>query len=169
MGGAPWLLRFVWVFLADGCFAAKTPDYEVWISLDFLGFSRQNRDLSMGLRGNNAGRIFLSLFPVVWRAAGRGARGGTGESAGLSQSKLNLIPGFLEDIVVQAVSFGRVGAARLTASESRRCRAPGASWLRRPVAKRLPALDEAGDPARERDRRVPIRSLLEFMVDEVGR
>jgi hypothetical protein len=48
MGGAPWLLRFVWVFLADGCFAAKTPDYEVWISLDFLGFSRQNRDVSMG-------------------------------------------------------------------------------------------------------------------------
>jgi hypothetical protein len=42
-----WLLRSVWVFLAGGYFAAKTPDYEGWISLDFLGFSRQNRDLSM--------------------------------------------------------------------------------------------------------------------------
>jgi hypothetical protein len=26
----------------------KGPDYEGWISLDFLGFSRQNLDLSMG-------------------------------------------------------------------------------------------------------------------------
>jgi hypothetical protein len=26
----------------------KTPDYEGWISLDFLGFSRPNRDFSMG-------------------------------------------------------------------------------------------------------------------------
>jgi hypothetical protein len=43
-----WLIRSVWVFLAGGCFAAKTPDYEGWISLDFLGFSRSNRDLSMG-------------------------------------------------------------------------------------------------------------------------
>jgi hypothetical protein len=40
--------RSVWVFLARGHFAAKTPVYEGWISLDFLGFSRPNRDLSMG-------------------------------------------------------------------------------------------------------------------------
>jgi hypothetical protein len=38
----------VWVFLAPGRFAAKTPADEGWISLDFLGFSRQNLDLSMG-------------------------------------------------------------------------------------------------------------------------
>ena len=38
----------VWMFLAAGCFAAKRPDYAYWILLDFLGFSRQNRDLSMG-------------------------------------------------------------------------------------------------------------------------
>jgi hypothetical protein len=29
-------------------FAAKTPVYDYWISLDFLGFSRANRDFSMG-------------------------------------------------------------------------------------------------------------------------
>jgi hypothetical protein len=34
--------------LAHRRFAAKTPDYEGWISLDFLGFSRANRDFSMG-------------------------------------------------------------------------------------------------------------------------
>jgi hypothetical protein len=34
--------------LARGRFAAKTPANERWIVLDFLGFSRQNRDFSMG-------------------------------------------------------------------------------------------------------------------------
>jgi hypothetical protein len=34
--------------LARGRFAAKTPAYERWISLDFLGFSRPNRDFPMG-------------------------------------------------------------------------------------------------------------------------
>src|ERR1700729_30807 len=42
--------RSVWIFLAGRRFAAKTPEYEVWISLDFLGFSRPNRDLSMGYK-----------------------------------------------------------------------------------------------------------------------
>ena len=89
------------------------------------------------------------------------------EGAGLSRSNLNLISGLLEDIVVQAVPFGRVGATHLTASESRQRRAPGASWRSRPIAEQLPALDDAGDPARERDRSV--RSLPEFMVNEAGR
>jgi hypothetical protein len=34
--------------LARGRLAAKTLDHEGWISLDFLGFSRPNRDFSMG-------------------------------------------------------------------------------------------------------------------------
>jgi hypothetical protein len=38
----------VWVFLVGGRFAAKTLINGYWISLDFLGFSRPNRDLSMG-------------------------------------------------------------------------------------------------------------------------
>jgi hypothetical protein len=42
------LIRSTWVFLARGRFAAKTPVYEGWISLDFLGFSRPNLDFSMG-------------------------------------------------------------------------------------------------------------------------
>ena len=40
--------RSVWIFLAGGLFAAKTPVRTCWISLDFLGFSRPNRDFSMG-------------------------------------------------------------------------------------------------------------------------
>jgi hypothetical protein len=43
-----WFRAFVWVFLAPGRFAAKTRAHEGWISLDFLGFSRPNRDFSMG-------------------------------------------------------------------------------------------------------------------------
>jgi len=38
----------IWIVLGARRFAAKTPDHEAWISLDFLGFSRQNLDLSMG-------------------------------------------------------------------------------------------------------------------------
>jgi hypothetical protein len=36
--------------LDRGRFAAKTPIDGRWISLDFLGFSRQNLDFSMGYR-----------------------------------------------------------------------------------------------------------------------
>jgi hypothetical protein len=35
-------------FLGTSPFRCETPDYEGWISLDFLGFSRPNRDFSMG-------------------------------------------------------------------------------------------------------------------------
>ena len=35
-------------FLGPSWFAAKTRIYGYWIILDFFGFSRQNRDLSMG-------------------------------------------------------------------------------------------------------------------------
>jgi hypothetical protein len=35
-------------FLGGWLFAAKAPDYAYWILLDFLGFSRPNRDFSMG-------------------------------------------------------------------------------------------------------------------------
>jgi hypothetical protein len=41
----------VWDFSARGCFALKTPDHGGCIFLDFLGFSRPNRDLSMGYMG----------------------------------------------------------------------------------------------------------------------
>jgi hypothetical protein len=37
--------------LARRHFAAKTPIFDYWISLDFLGFSRQNRYFSMGYGG----------------------------------------------------------------------------------------------------------------------
>jgi hypothetical protein len=49
--------------LARGCFGAKTPVIEGWIYLDFLGFSRANRDFSMGYADKNAKQFFIALFP----------------------------------------------------------------------------------------------------------
>jgi hypothetical protein len=37
-------------FLETGRLAAETPLFSYWIFLDFLGFSRPNRDLSMGYK-----------------------------------------------------------------------------------------------------------------------
>jgi hypothetical protein len=50
-------------FLGPGRFAAKTPIASYWISLDFLGFSRPNRDLSMGYAGKSA-EIFSLRFSL---------------------------------------------------------------------------------------------------------
>jgi hypothetical protein len=53
-----------WVFLARGRSFANTPLLRLgfpWISLDFLGFSRQNLDLSMGYTGFR-GKIFSRAF-----------------------------------------------------------------------------------------------------------
>jgi hypothetical protein len=41
-------LSVIWIVLAGGSFAVKSPEKEGWISLEFLGVSRSNRDLSMG-------------------------------------------------------------------------------------------------------------------------
>jgi hypothetical protein len=44
-------------FLGSPRFPAKTPDFEAWKSLDFLGFSRPNRDFSMGCEGFSVKKI----------------------------------------------------------------------------------------------------------------
>jgi hypothetical protein len=38
-------------FLGSSPFRRKSPDLEHWIVLDFLGFSRPNRDFSTGYAG----------------------------------------------------------------------------------------------------------------------
>jgi hypothetical protein len=63
--------RSVWVFLARGSFAVKTPDHEGLISLDFLGFSRSNLDISMGYGGFLPEGFFSALFPGGFAAPGR--------------------------------------------------------------------------------------------------
>jgi hypothetical protein len=52
----------IWFSLASGRFAAKPPDNAYWISLDFLGFSRPNQDLSMGYKDFSR-KVFSWPFP----------------------------------------------------------------------------------------------------------
>jgi hypothetical protein len=59
-----------WVFLAGRRFTAKTVVYEGWIVLDFLGFSRPNRDLSMGY-AEKARQIFFAALCLAFEAPGR--------------------------------------------------------------------------------------------------
>jgi hypothetical protein len=52
-----------------GRLATKTPIYRYWISLDFLGFSRPKRDLSMGCAGKTKQKNFSPFFLCVRGAA----------------------------------------------------------------------------------------------------
>jgi hypothetical protein len=45
-------------------FTVKTPDFGYWISLDFLGFSRPDRDLSMGYEDTSE-KVFSAAFVVA--------------------------------------------------------------------------------------------------------
>jgi hypothetical protein len=45
-------------FLGSSLIRCEDPDYGGWISLDFLGFSRQNLDLSMGYPTESEERFF---------------------------------------------------------------------------------------------------------------
>jgi hypothetical protein len=58
-------------FLGSGPFCLKTPDYEGWISLDFLGFSRPNLDFSMSYAAQSEIGFFYRFLPDGG-GAGRG-------------------------------------------------------------------------------------------------
>jgi hypothetical protein len=60
----------IWVFLARGRFAAKSLALTYWNLLDFLGFSRPNRDISMGYAGFSREKIFAPFCP--WAGPERG-------------------------------------------------------------------------------------------------
>ena len=87
LGSRPrrWAGRSVWVFLAAGHFAAKTPADACWIVLDFLGFSRPNLEFSMGYEAFSGKSFSLSL------SAGAERRG-TG-ACGLSLRKGRIVHG----------------------------------------------------------------------------
>ena len=64
----------VWFSLARFRFVAKTPGFECWISLDFLGFSRPNRDFSMGYADKASENFSWASVPWTGRGAGTGAQ-----------------------------------------------------------------------------------------------
>ncbi len=55
----------VWISLARRSFGWKTPDFGGWISLDFLGFSRSKRDLSMGYAGFSLKNFSWPFCPLA--------------------------------------------------------------------------------------------------------
>jgi hypothetical protein len=86
--GARRLLRLkadqaVWIVLADGRLAAKTPVCEGWKSLDFLGFSRVKRAFSMRYTGFSLKKISRALWPERDGIGGMGAGGLGVRRAGL--------------------------------------------------------------------------------------
>jgi hypothetical protein len=64
----------IWIVLAGRRFAAKSPGYGGWISLDFLGFSRADLDLSMGYTAQTRKSSLGALSPGI-RRAGMGPGG----------------------------------------------------------------------------------------------
>ena len=71
----------VWISLARRSFGWKTPDFGGWISLDFLGFSRAKRDLSMGYAGFSLKNFSWPFCPLGVRSGGRKAACGLCGSA----------------------------------------------------------------------------------------
>jgi hypothetical protein len=60
-------------FLGASPFRRKSPDLEHWIPLDFLGFSRPNRDLSMGYEGFSPEDFSRRFRPAAARGAQQAA------------------------------------------------------------------------------------------------
>jgi hypothetical protein len=63
--------RSIWIFLDGRGFVLESPENKAWISLDFLGFSRPNRDFSMRYAGFSAKKISRALLPLGRRRRDR--------------------------------------------------------------------------------------------------
>ena len=95
----------VWDFLARACLALETPGKGGWISLDFLGFSRVKRDLSMGYAGFSLKNFSSGFRPLGVRSAGtEGGRRGDGEARNCPSSKLTWFPIFCNQFSSPAIS-----------------------------------------------------------------
>ena len=81
--------RSVWIVLEPGCLAAKTPGNDCWISLDFLGFSRPNRDLSKGYTRFSLENFSSRFLPGFRGAEAQTNRGIEGAGLFIAQAYLN--------------------------------------------------------------------------------
>ena len=87
-------------FLGASPFLCESPGYVCWISLDFLGFSRQNLDFSMGYEESS--RYFFRMgFSRRSEASERATRiQGHAEGPDSSRGKLSPFSDLLQSIVV---------------------------------------------------------------------
>jgi hypothetical protein len=87
-------------------FGCENPILRYWISLDFLGFSRSNRDLSMGYT-DLSGRNFFSRFSPSVRDAATGTHSrGHAEAQDCSSGKFNHISGYPQAFALPSRIFG---------------------------------------------------------------
>jgi hypothetical protein len=92
------LARSIWVFLDHRGFCPGRPENKAWISLDFLGFSRPNRDVSMSYAGFSAKKISRALLPLGRRRRDRSRYSYDAEMQYGSSSKPNSFSAFLQSI-----------------------------------------------------------------------
>jgi hypothetical protein len=95
----------VWVFLERAHFAAKTLGFGGCKSLDFLGFSRPNLDLSMGYRRFSVKDFSTALLSSRKRRGNGDPTIRHAEGMDCSWDKLSLISDFLQDIAT-TLPFG---------------------------------------------------------------
>jgi hypothetical protein len=92
----------VWVFLERPRFAAKTLGFGGCKSLDFLGFSRPDLDLSMGYRVISIDDFFLARLSSRKRRGNGNPTIGPAEGIDRSWDKLSFISDFLQEIAAGA-------------------------------------------------------------------
>jgi hypothetical protein len=92
-------------FLGTSRFAVKTLGFGGCKSLDFLGFSRPNLDLSMGYTSFSAEDFSTALLSSRKRPGNGNPTIGHAEGTDFSQSKLSSISDFLQEIAVGATSL----------------------------------------------------------------
>jgi hypothetical protein len=84
-------------FLGPSPFRCEDPAYEGWISLDFLGFSRSNRDFSTSYAGFSQEEFSHAFSPEAANRRNERLRFGHAEPQDCSCSKFNLISDLLQE------------------------------------------------------------------------
>jgi hypothetical protein len=99
-------------FLGTSPFCSKDPNFGGWNSLDFLGFSRADLDLSIGYEGKSR-KVFSSRFCRRKQPSKHLAHDSAAAGTNCSWDKLNSISDFLQDIAALAALAVAVAAHRL--------------------------------------------------------
>jgi hypothetical protein len=91
-------------FLGLSPFHYENPDYEGWISLAFLGFSRPNRAFSTGYTRFSVENFSLQFYPLRSPRGEADIRCGVRKPGACSSGELSLFSDFLHEIVADTLS-----------------------------------------------------------------
>jgi hypothetical protein len=93
-------------FLGLSPFRYENPDYEGWISLDFLGFSGPNRAFSTSYKRFSVENFSLQFFPLRSPRGEAHIKCGVRKPGACSSGELSLFSDFLQEIVADTLSQG---------------------------------------------------------------